>query len=301
MAIFIRCDPFYVRGIAIILQHKTKGKFASLFVLLLLAACSHVPAPAGRALLANSLAHEQGLVAESVNAGGFVLQSYLRIDPAVVRGAVLVVYIEGDGYAWVSRTQPSFDPTPVNPVALKMAAAHAGNNVAYLARPCQYLLGLNEGCTVTRWTSHRFSQEMVAVMGVGLDVLKTKTGARYLHLVGFSGGGAMAALLAARRDDVVGLATVAGNLDPVAWARLLHVSPLEGSLNPADDALRLASIPQMHLVGGSDRVVPLGVAESYRSAFADVSNISIKVIDGFDHHCCWAEEWPQLQTQVFGQ
>lgn len=285
----------------IILQQNIKGKLESVLLLLLLAACSHVPVPAERALLATSLAQEQGLVAEQVPADGFVLQSYMRIDPAAVRGAVLVVYIEGDGYAWVSRSQPSFDPTPVNPVALKMAAAHAGDNVAYLARPCQYLLDQNEGCTVTRWTSHRFSAEMVAVMGVGLDVLKTKTGARYLHLVGFSGGGAMAALLAARRDDVVGLATVAGNLDPVAWARLLHVSPLEGSLNPADDALRLASIPQMHLVGGSDRVVPLGVAESYRSAFADVSNISIKVIDGFDHHCCWAEEWPQLQTQVFGQ
>jgi hypothetical protein len=38
----------------------------------------------------------------------------------------LRVYIEGDGFAWKSRTQPSGNPTPHNPVALKLAASIRG-------------------------------------------------------------------------------------------------------------------------------------------------------------------------------
>jgi hypothetical protein len=44
----------------------------------------------------------------------------------------------------------------------------------------------------------------------------------------------VASLVAARRHDVVRLVTVAGNLDHLAWTTLHGVSPLTGSLNPAD-------------------------------------------------------------------
>jgi hypothetical protein len=33
------------------------------------------------------------------------------------------LYIEGDGYAWKNRHEPSNDPTPMNPVAMRLAAA----------------------------------------------------------------------------------------------------------------------------------------------------------------------------------
>jgi hypothetical protein len=45
----------------------------------------------------------------------------------------------------------------------------------------------------------------------------------------------VAALVAARRTDVDRLVTVAGNLDPTAWAVYQHIQPLTGSLNPADE------------------------------------------------------------------
>ena len=43
-------------------------------------------------------------------------------------------------------------------------------------------------------------------------------------MVGFSDGGGAAALLAAMRQDVIFLGTVAGNLDIDAWANLQGVS-----------------------------------------------------------------------------
>ena len=48
------------------------------------------------------------------------------------------VYIEGDGYAWATTTDPSDDPTPINPLALRLAAVDDAPNVLYLARPCQF-------------------------------------------------------------------------------------------------------------------------------------------------------------------
>lgn len=57
-------------------------------------------------------------------------------------GDVLRVYIEGDGHAWQSRTRPSADPTPHNPVGLRLALADPSPApLLYLARPCQYARG----------------------------------------------------------------------------------------------------------------------------------------------------------------
>lgn len=39
------------------------------------------------------------------------------------------VYIEGDGHAWNQRGRPSLDPTPKNPVGLKLAASDSHPNV----------------------------------------------------------------------------------------------------------------------------------------------------------------------------
>ena len=75
----------------------------------------------------------------------------------------LTVYIEGDGFAWATRSRPSFNPTPKRPMGLELALGHPGGNVAYLARPCQFV-GETEfrGCTPLAWTHARFSEAAVA-------------------------------------------------------------------------------------------------------------------------------------------
>jgi pimeloyl-ACP methyl ester carboxylesterase len=85
---------------------------------------------------------------------------------------------------------------------------------------------------------------------IALDQLKTRAGSvDRLILIGFSGGGALAALLAERRNDVAGLVTVAANLDLDQWVRAKNLTPLRESLDPAVDAVRLAKLPQVHFVG----------------------------------------------------
>jgi pimeloyl-ACP methyl ester carboxylesterase len=207
----------------------------------------------------------------------------------------LHVYIEGDGFAWVTRNQPSKNPTPVDPIALKLAVLD-GRNAVYLARPCQY--AQTGDCPPRYWASARFASEVIDAMNEAVDNLKRKLGADKLVLIGYSGGGAVAALVAARRTDVVHLATVAGNLDPDAWTRLHSVPRLGSSLNPVNYRRELAAIPQTHFIGESDNIVPIDVYRSYRSALSDTARIDVRVVPKTGHDCCWEKSWPELLKEL---
>jgi len=255
------------------------------------AACS-TPGPEERREIASAVAREAGWQRLDLDTGGFVLAAFVPPRPA--RARRLSIYVEGDGTAWVDGTTPSFDPTPVDPVALRLALEHPTASVAYLARPCQFVAGgARKGCNVRFWTSHRFSREVVEATDRAVESLKQRFGAQELELIGYSGGGAVAALVAARRPDVARLLTVAGNLDPVQWADLHHASPLSGSLNPIDAAPALVDVPQMHFVGGRDDNVPPAVAGSFRARFP-ASPPPVRVVDEFDHACCWVQGWRRL-------
>ena len=108
----------------------------------------------------------------------------------------------------------------------------------------------------------------------------------------------MAALLAARRQDVRWLITVAANLDVAAWTRHHQVSPLPHSKNPADFADSLAHIPQFHFVGAADSRVPEAVVQSYAKHFPSSNTVTVQSVPHMDHGCCWTQQWPTLLTQV---
>jgi pimeloyl-ACP methyl ester carboxylesterase len=259
----------------------------------MLAACAAVPDLAARRLTAERQLDGLGWRAERVDTGRIELQAW---HPPDFGGAVLTVYIEGDGFAWQTPTRPSTDPTPIDPVALKLAIAHPSRQVAYLARPCQYVGPRN--CSSHDWTDGRFSEASIAASDNAVDRLKLKAGAAHLILVGYSGGGAVASLLATRRDDVIRLVTIAGNLDHRAWTTLHRIDPLVTSLNPADRIDTLARIPQLHFVGGRDRIIPPQLVASFVARFPENRRPQVVVEPEFDHHCCWVEAWPRLLRQA---
>jgi hypothetical protein len=231
--------------------------------------------------------------AQDIDAGYFVLRSYVPVWEATTD--TLTVYIEGDGQAWLTESQASNDPTPRDALALELAISQPVSRAVYLARPCQFVTGAaRQNCRPTYWTDRRFAPEVVASMDAAISQLKMQQQARRLRLVGYSGGGAIAALVAARRPDVERLITVAGNLDHVAWTGLHHLSPLTGSLNPADFWQALGGVEQVHFLGGDDRIMPEQVAASYRQKFPVDAPISLVPLKGFDHRCCWLKAWPEL-------
>lgn len=237
---------------------------------------------------------------QTVAAGEFTLAAALRpVRPDASRDAVLVVYLEGDGLAYRTPTQPAQDPTPVDPVALRLALAHPGAGpVAWLARPCQYA-GTQAGgpCPSAYWTDARWAPEVVSGVGAALDRLKQQFGASRLLLVGYSGGGALAALLAERRTDIVALVTIAGNLDLERWVQDHDLAPLTRSLNPADGAAALATLPQIHLRGDRDTVVGEGVARAFLARLPRNAPARLLSIAGQDHGSSWAAAWPQLSCR----
>lgn len=269
--------------------------FLLLTNLLVLAGCVSIPTSIQRQHTIDQLASQHGWQATIISGHKFDLMTYA---PPSDHSNILTVYIEGDGFAWQTRTRPSTDPTPINPMGFKLALNHPSANVAYLARPCQYVGGhAAKGCNSDLWTTHRFSEDVVAASNDALDILKTHAAATQLQLVGYSGGGAIAALLTARRNDVIKLITVAGNLDHQAWTTFHKITPLTDSLNPADYQKQLANIQQTHFIGNKDKVIPPLLTHQFVAGLASNAKADVIKLPNHSHHCCWPEIWAELMLK----
>lgn len=230
--------------------------------------------------------------ATPLSVSGFDLMAFLPQDGR--SGKELTVYIEGDGLAWLTPLRPSKNPTPLNPVGLKLALAHPEGKVAYLGRPCQYVAVNAWGCETRYWTEERFSPAVVTAMSKAVDQLKTRAQVSQINIVGYSGGGAIAVLLAAQRTDVIRVITVAGNLDTQAWTQRHALGELTGSTNPADLVTRVTHIPQWHFVGGKDNNITPALVQGFASKFPPSSPVQVVVEDDFTHGCCWSDSWSTL-------
>jgi len=207
-------------------------------------------------------------------------------------GAALTVYIEGDGHAFLTRNVASPDPTPRRPVGLRLALADPAPNILYLARPCQYAkLASKPPCNPRYWTTARFSAEVIGALSAAIDSAKAALQSKSVELVGYSGGGSAAALVAARRGDVGRLITIAANLDTDLWTRSLGVSPMKLSRNPATIAAAIRHIPQLHLAGSDDEIVAPSIGLSFLKSANLSAAAHFKIIDGYSHTCCWHEDW----------
>ncbi|NOX14761.1 MAG: alpha/beta hydrolase [Epsilonproteobacteria bacterium] len=260
--------------------------FASL--LLLFIGCGYnVPTPKERFDTANTIAKQNYLQTKIYKTKNFDIFSY-STDLSKCKQKNLHAYIEGDGLSWITSSTISDDPTPINPLALKLMIQDSAKCKLYLARPCQYIK--TSKCTKEVWTSHRFSQEVIDSYHEIFDSLKYKK----LTLFGYSGGGTVATLLSAQRDDINELVTIAGNLDINFWAKKHYITPLTGSLNPINFVSKLKNIKQIHLIGGKDDIVGISVFNSYKSYFINDANIKYKIYKNFTHSCCWTKEWKNI-------
>lgn len=272
---------------------KLISKLAITIMVILMSGCSAVPSHYDRTLTAERLVIESGWRSHVFKTNMFNIQAYISPD---LDGSseVIHVYIEGDGFAWRTRSQPSNNPTPINPLALRLALKDPSKSVIYLARPCQYAGIEDPSCNSNYWTNKRFSAEIIDAYQEVLDVLKDRYRTESFTLVGYSGGGAITALLSARRNNVQALITVAGNLDTQYWTKLHNISELSGSLNPADDASNLVDVPQWHFVGEDDNVMPPSVAQHFTGKFTEQHRPNLIIIPDYTHHCCWTDNWQEL-------
>lgn len=242
---------------------------------------------------ANRIAVPANLHKRQVSADPFSITVFERV---YAEGQQATIYIEGDGKSWMGGAKAPENPTPDYPVALHLASRDLGDNVIYVSRPCQFsgMVAAKTPCAPEYWAERRFSLEAMQSMNTVLDKLKSRYDLRGFHLVGYSGGAAVATMLAAKRDDVLSLRTVAGNLDHVLLNTYHNLPQMPGSLNPRDFARDVAHIPQHHFLGAWDETVPPGVYESFRSAMGRSSCARMSMVDEVNHEDGWANRWQSL-------
>lgn len=206
---------------------------------------------------------EHGRLDAALSPSGFVNRHFASADLPVqawlrpAQGDTLTVVIEGDGAAWFNPRWPPDDPTPESSQIAALARELPGA-VAYLGRPCQF--ERVSACRIEHWTRRRFAPELVVTLDAALEDLKRASGATHLKLVGHSGGGVLAVLLALRRSDVVAVVSFMAPLAVAEWTRAQGLSPLDGA-----DPMQLPAltVPAVHVAGGRDVIVPSAVIRTY--------------------------------------
>ncbi len=245
---------------------------------------------------ADYLAAEAGFSRKIIAGKQFEHVTYLHgIDTQAIEEShiyieELHIYIEGDGTPWVNGRYPSLDPTPRRPLALKLMAEDPAPAI-YLGRPCYFGLSSSANCSAEFWTGKRYSPEVVASMLSVVQYYQQAYGAKKIVLIGYSGGGTLATLLARELPGEVFLITLGANLDTDLWTELRGFLPLDGSLNPMHYRTDTAHKPQLHLAGMRDKIVPIAVIESYVS---ELDPQFSRYYPAFNHACCWLELWPEI-------
>lgn len=214
---------------------------------------------------------------------------YARPDPGT--SDRLHLYLGGDGSplrAWRNTppTKPP-DPTPEDPLALRLMARDPAPS-AFLGRPCYH--GVS-ACELHSWTQGRYGEPVITSMVAAARRLAAARAATELTLIGYSGGGAIAMLMAERMPEVTTLVTIAGNLDPTAWTAHHGYTPLVGSLNPAERPPLRPGLRQLHLTAGRDERVPPALT---RDAIERQPGARHAHFPAYDHDCCWEPMWPAI-------
>jgi predicted esterase len=166
------------------------------------------------------------------------------------------IYIEGDGHAFNARGTPTHNPTPQNTFLRDLAISDIQQNVAYIARPCQY--NMSDKCTQSDWTDERFSQKIIDNIS---QTIKQIAKNRPITLIGYSGGALLSGLIIQQNPDinVQEWITIAGVLNHNDWTSYFGDKPLNKSI----DLYTLPHVQQKHYIAEKDSVVPYELSQKW--------------------------------------
>ncbi len=233
-------------------------------------------------------AEENGFERREVRGLGF--QHVVFARRAVEPQNELHLYLDGDGTPWLGPGQIAEDPSTRSRLILELMDRDPAQSIL-VGRPCYYRRTPDPQCAESLWTSHRYSEAVVASMASVIETLLATHPGERVSLIGYSGGGALAILIAPRMSRLNTVITVGANLDIAAWTTRHAYSPLAGSLNPSAQLSLPPRIRQRHFYGELDDAVPAATASRF---FAAHPGTQPEIVRGFDHHCCWAERWPAI-------
>lgn len=240
----------------------------------------------------DSVAKELGFHRDIVVGKGFrhvVYDNSALLAAGTAHVATLHIYIEGDGTPYARPDTPATDPTPRNPVMLRLMALDPSPSI-YIGRPCYFASVHDEGCAASLWTRRRYGPEVLDSMEAAMRVAIVRVDASHAQIFGFSGGGTLAVLLAERLAMVTHVVTIGANLDVTAWCDLHGYSHLAG-FNPVEQHAARTDLDFLHFVGERDTNSPPWLVEAAARARGGEP---VRVIKDFDHGCCWQRIWSDV-------
>ena len=266
-------------------QHHAIG-FFYLILLISLQACTL------KSELLDTQASKLGLSKDIIQGEGF--EHVIYFQQGVANSSTLHVYLDGDGQPWIQNRLVAKDPTPQNPLVLKLMSMDQAPSL-YLGRPCYHGFSTATRCDASLWTSARYSMTVVASMEKALRQFMGHSEYQEVVLIGYSGGGTLAMLLAPRIKSVTKVVTIAGNLDTDAWTSYHNYAPLKESINPARNYRTLTGIQQFHLIAKADKNIPYRLVKPFLDTQPHAKIFSW---ENFDHSCCWLKIWPDFLGQI---
>lgn len=210
-----------------------------------------------------------------------------------LQGGTLHVFIEGDASVKQALRSSPPDPTPRQLLMLRLMKQDKAGAIL-LGRPCYHGMFTEDNCEIRHLGPERYSAESVASMTSALQSEMRHSGARQVIFFGYSGGGALAILMAAQYPGTAAIVTLAGNLDNTALTAYHKSPPLAGSLDPADLPALPRAVIQLHFFGDRDGNVPVSLAQKTLIR----QNALPVILPGIDHECCWQNVWPDIQAQL---
>lgn len=266
---------------------------AAIAATLILGGCIATTIPTLRTETAQRIAAPAWMIKRDIHAAPYILRAYERIHE---RGGVANLYIEGDGIVGKYSSGRNADFTPVNPVALHLASKDNAQNLIYLARPCQYngRIEYPHTCSNEEWQTNRFSQEVIESYNTALNEISRRYGIKGFNIIGYSGGAAIATMLAGSRRDILSVRTVAGIMDNTAYAQVADDFPISATRSATEHASDLVKIPQYHFVGGQDNTVTPSVLSTYLRAMPPTNCVQTLLVQEAEHEAGWVDKWPEL-------
>jgi pimeloyl-ACP methyl ester carboxylesterase len=229
-----------------------------------------------------------------ITAGGFRITTYSRIRDT---NKPVTIYIEGDTRGWQPAADPGVSDMPDDTMGLRLAALDPSTNVVFIAHPCQF--GIEDPiCFDGTWDNAHLADQVYTSINRAVDHIAVVFLHPHLNLVGYSGGGGIAAVLAARRHDVVSLRTIAGNLDPEGNGRAHAADPQDDFVDPMPLAHRLALIPQEHFVGDGDVIVPPFLTENFIKAIGVSYCVKVTHVPAATHLTGWEDYWENHAAKI---
>lgn len=200
----------------------------------------------------------------------------------------LHIYIHGDGRPWLAAGKIARDPSPDFSLAWELFKQD-NTPAIFISRPCYFGSQEHDSlCEPSLWTNARYSADIVKSLANAIvDNTESKKADR-ISLIGHSGGGTLATLVAAELNqnyahNDIKLITIAANLDIDAWTNYHQYSSLTKSLNPAEIPIDLlTSINQTHYCGRRDRNIPIHVSSGFFERLnTDCTEIDAKHTEGW--------------------